>query len=715
MPQYRDIPPNAKCYSQVATAGRRTLCVTVPELVECGVSENTIKVGLCRTRTGEAYCWPHHKEGNTIYLHYDGLKSKYQMLIDQRFCQGVSAEVWVTNREAQQKQKELQAICSNLPQMVEVYPEDLRELNESGLFKPENAQKIARSAGWLRLWRKLDVKTARKMGFVSVTELQTALFGLCMTEQSSGFVKFAKPIGAIRVLDRKAREFETSGLSALVGGYFGNANREMIDSVVHAVLMDLASSPLKYSFEDMAMIYNTASDYAHLPRMTVSAIKQHLNKPAHKKVWIYLRHGKLVGDSLYQPQALRDTPSRPDYLWSIDGTTMQFYYRDAQDRILSDLYVYFVADAHSGAIIGKSVAFAETSGMVTAALQEAVSKQNHIPKQVQYDNSSANVSDAVKGLIKNMSRVSFPCTPYLGRAKYIEEIIGHFQQRVQRQYKNFKGGNINTRSNNSKANPELLKWLRKNPEQLPTQEEAIAQLFEAIEEWNARGERRDNYGLWVGKSKIARYEQNYDERRTLNYFERMSLFMVKLAKPYKYTQQGIKIKVNGQYKHYVVPDPDNSAGDFIFSNENMYREFDVRINLDQPECIALLDKEGKQVAVAYEKERFKAAVADMKKGDGAKIVHFITRQKEFGYDYALKELRSQQEVLYKNGLRATGTGDYFGTNYSDKHGETFGWLDTPKTIFNAVQNEAEDRANGMPIDTDTRVRSRNAINNLKDM
>lgn len=695
MPQYRNIPSDAKCYSEVAAVGSRTLCVTVSELVECGVSEVYIKRALRAHRIGEAYCWPHHKQGNTVYIHYDGLKPKYQTLINSVYCGGVDAHQFTTNSDAQRKQRELQRVCSSLPTMVEIDPEDMQELSKSGLFKPIEIQQISRAAAYLRLWRKLDVKTARKMGFTSVTELQRALFELCMGEQSQSFIKFPRSINAQRVLERKAREFAIGGLRTLIGGYFGNANREKIDKTVHAVLMDLVSSPLKYSFEDIAMMYNTMEEYAQLPRMTVSAIKQHLNKPTHKKVWTYLRHGKLVGDSLYQPQALRETPSQPDQLWSIDGTTAQLYYRDANDKIKSNLYIYFVADAATGAIIGKSVAYSETAGMVTSALQEAITTNGYKPHQVQYDNSSANICGAVKGLIDNMSHVNFPCTPYLGRAKYIEEIIGHFQQRVLRNYKNFKGGNITTRSLNSKANPELLAWLRKNPEQLPTETEAIAQLLEAIQVWNNRGERRDNYGVWVGKSKIARYQEQFEGRVMLNYFEKISLFTVTLKRPYAYTQKGIKMRVGGIDKYFVVPDPDNSAGDFLFANDNLYREFNVRININQPQYIMLIDKMGKQVAVAYEKEQFKAAIAQMGHGDAAKVRYFINRQKEFGYDYALREIKIQRDELARRGLRATGTGDFFGDIYSDNKGEHFGWQDASKTTFNAAQGNAEDVANGV--------------------
>lgn len=716
MPQFRTVNTADKCYSDVARVGVRTLCVTVPELVACGIGETYLWRAIRAQRTGEVYCWPHHKEGNTIYIHYDGLKETYKRMVDSIHCQGAQANLWTANRDAQKRNNELVAVCSQLPQMVEVAPGDLTELRNSGFFKETDHQSVARAAGWLRLWRKLDVKTARKMGFTSVVDLQNALFAHCMSDQEAGFVRFPKPISAIRVLDRKAREFEKCGLQALIGGYFGNANREKIDNTIHAVLMDLAASPLKHSFEDIAMMYNTMSDYENLQRMTTSAIKQHLNLPKHRKVWMYMRHGKLVGDDLYQSQALRETPLNPDDLWSIDGTASQLYYIDAEGRMKSDLYIYFVTDACTGAIIGNAVAYSETSGLVVEALQDAIETHGYRPRQIQYDNSSANIEKAAAGLIKNMSRVSFPCQPYLGRAKYVEEIIGHFQQRVLRKFQNFKGGNVSTKTLNSKANPELLKWLKANPRELPNEQEAIAQIKEAIKMWNERGERRDNYGCWVGQSKVARYEQNAEKRPKFNYMEKLSLFMVELPKLYKYKQQGIAITIKGQKYNYVVPDPDNSANDFLFSNENMYREFRVRVNINNPMNIELFDKSGHSVATAIEKEKFAAAVANMEKKDGAKIVDFLRKQEEYGYDYAMREMRLQRLELAKHGLRATGTGDFFAINTLPNGDESLGWHDAPKRTFNAVESYNEDVANGLERpETPTSRRVRDAREALMKM
>lgn len=701
MPQYRDIPFKAACHSEIASPGERVLCVSVPELVECGVSQKTIFNGVQNQRTGLVYCWPHHKEGREVWIHYDGMGDKYKMLVDKLLCGDIPAHLWVENKAAEELNRKLESVKRGLKMMVEVDPKELSDLSNMQLFIPADVQRIARSAGWLRLWRRMDVKTARKYGFKSVKEVQSELFKQCLNEQMQGFVKFPKPINNERVLDRKAREYEKDGMACLVGGYFGNVNREKMNGQTHAILMQLASEQVKYSFEDIGLFYNEQAPKLELPKMTVSAIKQHLNTPKNKKVWYYARHGKLVGDADMQPFIDRAPVSRPDALWSLDGSTMQLYYKklvNGKWKVMSDLYAYFVTDACTGAIVGYSVAFSESSGMVIEALWNAVDTWGYVPYQMNYDNSSANISTTVRGLVDNMSHVNFPCMPYKGRSKSVELVIGHFQQRELRKLKNFKGGNVTVKSPNSVANPELLKELSKNLEftnNLPDEEGVLKEFNAAIKAWNSRGEARDSYGAFIGKSKIERYAQAWDGRVKLNYFDKLSLFLVEMKNSqhpfgeYEYRQKGIELSIRGEKLKFIVPDNGSSAMDFEFSREHLGDTFRVFVNLraERPTWVELRDRQGKKVADAYEKEQFAASILDMKDkpGEMSKIRLFNDLQKR-SYSEVKSEMDRQREIASRCGFKATGTDGY-----------GFGWWDTSKTMENMRENKLEDERNGIGL------------------
>ena len=427
------------------------------------------------------------------------------------------------------------------------------------------------------------------------------------------------------------------------------------------------------------MMYNDWADIIQKPNMTVSAVKKYLNQPKIKRVWYYSRHGKLAADNEMQQLINRERPSFPDALWSIDGTATQLYYVDSDGKIKSDLYIYFIADACTGAIIGHSVAYTETTGLVVEAFGSAINTYSNKPYQIQYDNSSANQSGFVQSLMTNMSRVHFPCEPYKGRGKYVESIIGHFQQRVLRKRENFKGGNINVKSLNSVANPELLAEWPKNKERLPSMTEVIDELGKAVQEWNTRGEKRNSFGRFVGQSKIDKYVNTAHEKRVqLNYFDKLSLFMAEMPKPYPYGTEGILIELDKKKYKFRVPDGDG-IGDFIFAAEHLGEKFTVRLNRENPE-LCLLFQNGKHIATAYEMELFASCVADFKEGEKSRQTQFKQKQDQYGTEFAQRELQRQMALL--SDMKATGT-------------DGFGWWDISKAEDNARNNKAEDSRNGM--------------------
>ncbi len=671
------------------------LCVTRAELAKCGVSPAYVSRALAGQRKGEVYCWEHHKQGKTVYIHYHSLRSDYKEMITEILCDGIEPELWLKKQDQESVLANMENLTDQITSLVKSDPDELKELAETRLYTPTEVHQIARAAGWLRLINEFDVRKARKAGFSSVNDFRMQAFKRCLNEQTAdpALVKFKKGlITNERTLYRNAVDYRDNGIKALIHAGVGNVNREKADTQAHAVLVQLASAPVKYSWEDVSLMYNNWAIENGKQELTTSTVKQYLNTPKVKKVWFYARHGKLAADNEIQPLINRDKPSFPDALWSIDGTTMQLYYKEEKIvikngkeekkyDIKSDLYAYFISDANTGAIIGHSIAFAETGGMVDAALRDAVCKYEYKPYQLQYDNSSANISIAVRNLMSNMSRVHFPCEPYKGRSKYVEGIIGHFQQRVLRYYENFKGGNITTKSLNAKANPELLAKFNKNPELLPSREKILEDFESAIRSYNNRGIKRDNYGRFIGPSKIDRYISTpHEQRQKINYFDRISMFMVEQRRPYSYGVNGIEIEINGDNHHFIVPDPD-TVGDFIFSNENLGRKFTVKMDRDNPELIALYNN-GVFVDFAYNKEKYAACVADMKEnpGSNAKRVLFKQKQEIWGQEYSLKELEKQMAILGE--LKATGT-------------DGFGWWDSSKDATNARESVLEDAANGM--------------------
>jgi hypothetical protein len=664
------------------------LSVTLKELAACGKSEGYIKRALAGQRKGEVYCWEHHKKGKQVFIHYHTLKPEYQILVKTVLCNGLEPEIYLKQQEEKKARASVEEITDQVTALVISFPFEIEELMNTHLYTPLECHQLARAAAWLRLINDFDVHKARKLGFASIVDFRNEVVKRCLNEQNATpvpLIRFKK--GVItneRVLYRNAQEYKEQGIQCMIHAGVGNVNREMADTLVHAKMIELASMPVKYSWEDVSLMYNDWADTNGKPRMTTSSVKHYLNTPKVKKVWFYARHGKLAADNELQPLINRETPSFPDALWSIDGTSAQLYYLDQNGKIQSDLYIYFVTDACTSSIVGYSVAYAESAEMVENALRYAINTYEYKPYQLQYDNSSANVAFTIKKMMDNMTRVHFPCQAYLGRAKYVESIIGHFQQRVLRKRENFKGGNINTRSLNSKANPELLAKFKakknETPElQLPTLDELIQEISGAVNEWNSRGEKRDNYGHFVGESKISRYTSIQHEKRVkVNYFDKISLFMVEQRLPYTYGTNGIEIEIAGKPTHFIVPDSDG-LGDFIFANEHLGEKFTIKMDRENPELIALY-KNAVYIETAYNKEKYAACVADLKKGEKATLMLLKQKQQQFGQDYATRELERQMAILGE--LKSTGT-------------DGFGWWDSSKLAENNREAVLEDAANGI--------------------
>lgn len=481
-----------------------------------------------------------------------------------------------------------------------------------------------------------------------------------------------------RRLKDKVDKYFKEGIRSLIHKNYKNANAAKIGPQEHDVLMVLAADRRKFSFEDIGALYNDRARQAGLKILTVSAIEKHLNEPEHHRVWFYQRHGKDVANKQLQSLIKRKSVSTPNYLWSLDGTALQLYYVDEQGKLRSDLYMNIVIDVCSRAVVGHSICYSENTESVIRCLQNAVFTTKNAPCQMQYDNSSAIVNSAVKTVIGNMSKVSFPCQPRRARAKYVEEIIGHIQSTVLRYCSNFKGLNVTATSDNSRANSDYLIEQRRN-RQFPTLEEVVLQFESAIKIWNEMGTERKATGERTGESRMAIYKKDYEGRKTLNGFELYELFYMPLGK-YKYSNGGIHFTLNKKDYDYIVVDKDG-IGDFAFQQMHLNKEFEVRVNVHNMSAIRLHDaKTGERIATAIDKPTYSACVADRVAGEDAAIRTWVKKQEEFGWKQSVEELRkSKERIAEVQELRPTADG--------------FGWADLSKALWNVEQRNEEDKLN----------------------
>ena len=301
------------------------------ELEKCGLSAAYLKRAACGQKKGEVYCWANEKIGGKLYFEYESLLPKYKAMLRLIFCNDTEPAIYLKSISNSSNLASISEIADQLPGIVKTDPTELKTLMDSQLYTATEAHQLARAAGWLRLMNEYDVRRVRSLGFSSVVDFQEAIFKHVQNEQapeqSIPLIRWKKSsITSLRVLLRNATEYKRDGIKSLIHKGIGNVNRERADAKVRAKLIELASNPVKYSYEDISLKYNDWADENGKPNMTTSAIKAYLNIPKIKRIWYYARHGKLAGDLELQPLIQRNAPSFPDALWSLDGTTMKLYY-----------------------------------------------------------------------------------------------------------------------------------------------------------------------------------------------------------------------------------------------------------------------------------------------------------------------------------------------------------------------------------------------------
>lgn len=255
MPEYRNIPLNAPCYSEVAQPGDRTLCVTVPEMVQCGISEKyLVNKALPGQRNGIYNVWSHHKDG-IIYLHYDGLKPQYQAMIRTTLMDGLSVDKWYA------KNGRIDEIHNRLEKYTDLRVQDEVALDEAKYpsgekLSPVARQKAAEACKWLTVFLALKTKSAVKAaGYNTVKELyEDVLFLINKTGISlpTNYVK----------LREKIRDFEEQGAVCCIdnrGKNNKNASKVYTEEQV-ALLRSICGRGASYNAQQIADLYNMIAD-----------------------------------------------------------------------------------------------------------------------------------------------------------------------------------------------------------------------------------------------------------------------------------------------------------------------------------------------------------------------------------------------------------------------------------------------------------------------
>lgn len=485
------------------------------------------------------------------------------------------------------------------------------------------ADQLAEACGWLRLcnsnyWvNKWDGRTVYMQWAARVIGDRN-LYGF--------------KVGSARSLRRKIKQWKTDGRASLIPKSKGNNNATKVSKEGIIRIMNLYADRHKPSVKTVADIYNREAKEKGWALLTDERVRQIVTEPKNLQIAILARHGTEAARNLLERTIKRRKPSFADALWTMDGTAVQLIYREGK-KMRSDLYIYAIVDAYSGAIIGKAFGASETSTLVQAALRDATTSTGRLPYQLQYDNSGANKSAEATQLFNKMARAAFPTSPYNGKAKVIEMIFGQFEQANLRYFDNFKGGNITARSLNTRANPDHLANYKSvaGKKGLPTKEQVVAQMMLAIEVHN-------HTMVKGGKTRIEHYHTKDSRRQEIPYLSMVDMFWVERKHKVRYTKDGIVMEV-GKKRYYYEVESEHGVEDMEFRLNWLGSTFTVKYDPDDLEYINLYDA-GVWIATAHEKNELAMAKADAEKGEGE-----ILSKSYKARDKYLKILSKEKEIL----------------------------------------------------------------------
>ena len=544
---------------------RNNVGLPINSLIELGVNNKTIYnyIEKGKVRTIEA------ADGRKFLL-FDSLKQQWQDLVNKFF--GGNAK-----RHAQFNLIEKVAKCSQEDRYI---LQKYRLANGQALDSKRRTM-YEKCCGLLALLARL----------MPINEERVEAFG---EETKQGFwdmiYAFIKDRGlklpkSYRLL-QNLKKYQEEGATAVVSKKLGMKNRQKLGQVERDTIIALYSDihgrkfTKKQVWKQFVHIAKKQG-WVHCVDITYQQVANVLTDTTGE--WIGDRHGKKHHMLNRELVINRRRASRPNLVYQIDGTPAHLWYWDAERKIIDKLYVLKVMDAHSWKIVGYSIGKSEVSTLVFEALKMACVMNQTKPLEIRTDKGSAMQSGETKALFEALGANYFPTATGRARAKTIEAWEKHYNQQILTWYTNKSAGNIDSKTLDSKSNPDKLRKLAKY---FPTKEELVERISLSIHLWNERPEAK------TGKSPNQKfYNGKASGGEPLELMEQIDLFFIwrkkgKKFRSYGFTYEGLEMIVNGEKYRYLPALEARELAAFMNKHTDVSRFF-VKYDPSDLEQIAL--------------------------------------------------------------------------------------------------------------------------------
>lgn len=463
--------------------GQHAICVSIPEMEKCGVSLNTLWNGLSRQRIGKVNNWPHHKEGQSIYLHYDGLATKYQELIRSELCNGISVKDYVQNQEIES--------CFVIPNdVVDFFRKPLPNGNR---LTNTQRQQYQRCAAVLLFMSMNKTKEQRLQSF-KINDINEYYNRIALFIKSN---KLPLPTNKGNLIS-KVKEFEKYGPECLVTKKLRNINAgKIILPEQIAILMGLAADYRNLDGGQMAMIYNEQAIKSGWELISAETCRRFRLK--NRYLTTSGSKGKKAWEKGFAMQHRRIPPSMPLIYATLDGWDVELMYQTQTEKIVKDKKtgketrtihteyanrhcIVIVLDPFNKYPLGYAIGDQESSSLIKMALKNSLDHIKELTGHYYYPYQIQSDHYALKKLTPYYQAISHLFTPAaVGNSK--SKIIEPYFKYLNKQYCQFKpnwsGFGMESRKENRPNRDYINTTIVKK--QFPTKDENIEEIINIIE------------------------------------------------------------------------------------------------------------------------------------------------------------------------------------------------------------------------------------------
>ncbi len=385
-----------------------------------------------------------------------------------------------------------------------------------------------------------------------------------------------------RRLKSKYMKYVNEGLDSLVHAGTGNTNTIKLtgDAKIWILSTWAGGSVVMPSVAMLLKAYNEkAKQTGWKPLKSEVTIQNYLEEVKH--LWYGARYGEKKSKEKFTYHLSTQLPTMRDSLWYSDGTKLNFYYQDEDGKICTTS-VYEVIDAYSEVFLGYHISKTENYEAQFFAYKMAIQRSGNRPYQITYDNQGGHKKLENNNFLNKIARIAIKTQPYNGKSKTIESVFGRFQKQFMKQRWFYTGGNINTKSIESRANIERI---LANKHELPTYEVMCEEYRICREEWN------QSIHYATGKPRIEMYNESInDKAKPLSIIDMIDLFWIERPKQVTVTPGGIMFKDGTEKKYYTKYLHDDITPDLQWLNKNIDKKFTIKLDPADESLIYLYEE-----------------------------------------------------------------------------------------------------------------------------